>query len=150
MDRKKDLVKLQGGEYVSYGKVESVLKTSALVENVCLHADPNQDFTVAVIVPNLKAINEIVLAGAGPDKHLTADNCSGSALSPDVEAKIVQELAKFGVKNGLERFELPKKVFLDAGMEWTPDSGLVTAAFKIRRRNVYDQYSEAIAAMYKQ
>ena len=58
IDRKKDLVKLQGGEYVSYGKVESVLKTHGLVENICLYADPSKDFTVAVIVPSLTYMNE--------------------------------------------------------------------------------------------
>ena len=39
IDRKKDLVKLQFGEYVSLGKVESVLKTCPLVENVCIYGD---------------------------------------------------------------------------------------------------------------
>ena len=39
IDRKKDLVKLQFGEYVSLGKVESVLKTCSLVENICVYGD---------------------------------------------------------------------------------------------------------------
>lgn len=34
IDWKKDLVKLQHGEYISLGRVESVLKTSPLVDNV--------------------------------------------------------------------------------------------------------------------
>ena len=38
-----------------------------------------------------------------------------------------------------------KNRFLYSGREWTPESGLVTAAFKIRRRNVYDEYKEEIA-----
>ncbi len=46
VDRKKDLVKLQQGEYVSYGKVESLLKTCPIVENVCLYADPERDYMV--------------------------------------------------------------------------------------------------------
>ena len=37
IDRRKDLVKLQYGEYVSLGKVESVLKTNCLVENICIY-----------------------------------------------------------------------------------------------------------------
>ena len=58
IDRKKDLVKLQGGEYVSYGKVESVLKTHALIESICLYADPTKDYVVAVAVPNQPALKE--------------------------------------------------------------------------------------------
>ena len=40
IDRKKDLVKLQLGEYVSLGKVEALLKTCSLVENICVYGDP--------------------------------------------------------------------------------------------------------------
>ena len=42
MDRKKDLVKLQLGEYVSLGKVEAQLKTHPLVENICVYGDSYQ------------------------------------------------------------------------------------------------------------
>lgn len=59
IDRKKDLVKLQYGEYVSLGKVESELKTCSLVDNVCVYADPTKMFAVALVMPNpdhLKAI----------------------------------------------------------------------------------------------
>ncbi|KAL7012110.1 hypothetical protein ACKWTF_014638 [Chironomus riparius] len=39
IDRKKDLVKLQHGEYLSLGKIESELKTCPIVENICIYAD---------------------------------------------------------------------------------------------------------------
>ena len=133
-------MKLQGGEYVSYGKVESVLKTCALVDNICLHADPAKDYTIAVVVPNLSAVNEFV------GGQLTPDNCNDDA---EIKTKVVENLTKFGVKNGLEKFELPKKIFFDAKNEWTPESGLVTAAFKIRRRNVYEKYEDCINQMYE-
>ena len=42
IDRKKDLVKLQLGEYVSLGKVEAQLKTHPLVDNICVYGDPYQ------------------------------------------------------------------------------------------------------------
>lgn len=38
LDRKKDLVKLQAGEYVSLGKVEAALKNLPLVDNICAYA----------------------------------------------------------------------------------------------------------------
>lgn len=38
LDRKKDLVKLQAGEYVSLGKVESALKNCPLIDNICAYA----------------------------------------------------------------------------------------------------------------
>lgn len=38
LDRKKDLVKLQAGEYISLGKVEAALKNLPLVDNICVYA----------------------------------------------------------------------------------------------------------------
>lgn len=40
IDRKKDLVKLQAGEYVSLGKVEACLKLCPLIDNICVFASP--------------------------------------------------------------------------------------------------------------
>ena len=49
IDRKKDLVKLQLGEYVSLGKVESQLKTNYLVDNICVYGNP---YKVMIIGPS--------------------------------------------------------------------------------------------------
>ena len=58
LDRKKDLVKLQYGEYVSLGKVESELKTCPLVENICVYGDASKTYTVALVVPNQRHLEE--------------------------------------------------------------------------------------------
>ena len=42
IDRKKDLVKLQMGEYISLGKVETCLKVHPLVDNICVYADSSK------------------------------------------------------------------------------------------------------------
>ena len=75
IDRKKDLVKLQLGEYVSLGKVEAQLKTHPLVENICVYGDSYQvkissqrhililfvlqSYTVAVMVPIRGALEKL-------------------------------------------------------------------------------------------
>ena len=56
-DRKKDLVKLQFGEYVSLGKVESEMKTCPLVENICVYGDPTKMFIIALVVPSAKHVS---------------------------------------------------------------------------------------------
>ena len=47
----------------------------------------------------------------------------------------------------LEKFELPQKVKLVTEV-WTPDTGLVTEAFKLRRRNIETRYQKDIMRMY--
>lgn len=56
------MVKLQFGEYVSLGKVESELKTCPLVENICVYGDASKNYTVALVVPNQNQLNELATA----------------------------------------------------------------------------------------
>jgi long-chain acyl-CoA synthetase len=39
------------GEYVSLGKIEAVIKSSAIVENACVCADSTHSYPVAIVVP---------------------------------------------------------------------------------------------------
>jgi len=136
IDRKKDLVKLQHGEYISYGKVEAILKTSSVVESICLYADPNYTYAVAVVVPSTSEL--ATLSDLPPTEAI---------LLPDVQKAVVAKLEKFGLSMGLERLECPKKVLLTLD-EWTPETGLVTAAFKIRRRFIVQKYQKEIENLY--
>ena len=47
----------------------------------------------------------------------------------------------------LEKYELPQKVKLVSEV-WTPDTGLVTEAFKLRRKNIETRYLKDIMRMY--
>ena len=133
---------MQGGEYVSYGKVESVLKTHALIESICLYADPTKDYVVAVAVPNQPALKELA-------ESLAITDTAADALCKNqkILTTVITTLNTYGSKNGLEKFELPKKITLVTD-EWTPDSGLVTAAFKIRRIFIVKKYEDEIKNMY--
>jgi long-chain acyl-CoA synthetase len=54
LDRKKDLVKLRGGEYVSLTKVEMAISKVPFIENCCLCASASAEHTVLLICPNPK------------------------------------------------------------------------------------------------
>ena len=101
IDRKKDLVKLQGGEYVSYGKVESVLKTQELVENICIHADPSKDFCIAIMVPNRNALQELSETLQVDPNAPIEDLCKDS----QVIQKVIETLRTYALQNGLEKFD---------------------------------------------
>ena len=42
-------MKLQFGEYVSLGKVEAVLKTCPVVDNVCIYGESSKSYTGMII-----------------------------------------------------------------------------------------------------
>lgn len=141
IDRKKDLVKLQFGEYVSLGKVESVLKTCPLVENVCIYGDSKRSYVVALVCPERGALTRLGarLGKSGTPEELVEDR--------DVVGAALRELAAQGKLMKLQKFEIPGAVHLCLD-QWTPDSGLVTAAFKLKRRPLQDFYQTDIDRMY--
>lgn len=92
-DRKKDLVKLQAGEYVSLGKVEAELKTCPLVENICVYGDPTKTHTVALVVPHPARLAELALRAGLPDMDFER-LCENHT----VEQAVVKELAEHARK----------------------------------------------------
>jgi long-chain acyl-CoA synthetase len=58
-DRKKDLVKLAHGEYISLGRVEHTLRRSEFIDNICVVASIKHNFVVALIVPNRKHLHRL-------------------------------------------------------------------------------------------
>jgi len=143
IDRKKELVKLQMGEYVSLGRVEAQLKTHPLIENICVYGDPYKSFTVAVVVPARNSLEKL-----GKDLGKTNLNHQELCQDKEIVKAVVTILHTHGTQCTLNKWEIPRTVSLTTDM-WTPDSGLVTAAFKIRRKHVYDQYQDQIDTMYR-
>jgi len=69
--------------------------------------------------------------------------CSHSA----VEKLALAEIKKHSVKCRLQKFEIPKAIKLVSDI-WTPETGLITSAFKLKRRNVEARYKSIIDTMY--
>ena len=141
IDRKKDLVKLQAGEYVSLGKVEAEMKTCPVVENICVYGDPSKNYCVALVVANEKVLGEIAasLGITGEFEEL----CSNKII----EKAVLKELVEHSKKSRLEKFEIPAAITLCKDV-WSPDMGLVTAAFKIKRKDIQERYKADINRMY--
>ncbi|KAF4366257.1 hypothetical protein G4B88_030435 [Cannabis sativa] len=142
IDRKKDIVKLQHGEYVSLGKVEAALSVCPYVDNIMLHADPFYSYCVAVVVPSQSTLEEWALK-QGVCFTDFADLCEKGETIKEVHASLV----KVGKKARLEKFEIPAKIKLLSN-QWTPETGLVTAALKIKRDVIKKAFSEDLSRLY--
>ena len=88
-DRKKDLVKLQLGEYVSLGKVEAELKTCPVVENICVYGDSHKSYTVALVVPNQYYLEQIA-----NDLGITNKSLEELCDNPEIEKTVLQQLVE--------------------------------------------------------
>ncbi|XP_061878799.1 long-chain-fatty-acid--CoA ligase 3b isoform X2 [Entelurus aequoreus] len=141
IDRKKDLVKLQAGEYVSLGKVEAVLKNCPLVDNICAYANSDQSYVISFVVPNQKQL--MVLAERMQVRGTWEEICN----SPSMEKEVLRIIKEAALSSKLERFEIPVKVRLSAEA-WTPETGLVTDAFKLKRKALKTHYQDDIERLY--
>ena len=142
IDRKKDLVKLQFGEYISLGKVEAVLKACPFVENICIYGDSFKSFCVALVTPDPKNLKELA-----KKYNKEALSFEDMCKDKDVTGGALRDLVNYGKKLKLEKFEIPGAVTLVKD-SWLPDTGLVTAAFKLKRKPIQQFYQIDIDRMY--
>ena len=143
IDRKKDLIKLQFGEYISLSKVESELKSCDFVDNICVYGNSMDEYVIALVVPNAKAL-KILADQFGKENMSFEQLCDDKEITQEV-TKIVQQ---YGQQTQLSKREIPAKIKLCSD-EWTPDSGLVTAALKLRRKNIEQFYKNEIEKLYQ-
>ncbi|XP_059559301.1 fatty acid CoA ligase Acsl3 isoform X2 [Myotis daubentonii] len=141
IDRKKDLVKLQAGEYVSLGKVEAALKNLPLIDNICAYANSYHSYVIGFVVPNQKELTE--LARKKGLKGTWEELCN----SCEMENEVLRVLSEAAISASLEKFEIPVKIRLSPE-PWTPETGLVTDAFKLKRKELKTHYQADIERMY--
>ncbi|XP_067102448.1 long-chain-fatty-acid--CoA ligase 3a [Osmerus mordax] len=141
IDRKKDLVKLQAGEYVSLGKVEAMLKNCSLIDNICAYANSDETYVIGFVVPNQKQL--LALADQYRIRGSFEELCENLAME-EVVLTVITEAA---LAAQLERFEIPRKICLSPE-PWTPETGLVTDAFKLKRKELKTHYLSDIERMY--
>ena len=157
-------VLFKGGEYVSLGKVETIVKLMPLVDNCCVIANPIKAYCMCLITPNVKQSLEY-LSSRGvrlssdrqQDKEINNNNTNDeNVLGQIVEIfdkneKIRNEFGKEMLthcsKQGLERFETPTK-FKFVKEIWLPDSGLVTDSLKLKRKEIEKFYENDINKIY--
>ncbi|KAJ4317400.1 long-chain fatty acid-CoA ligase [Fusarium piperis] len=140
IDRIKNLIKLQGGEYIALEKLESIYRGARTVVNVMVHADPAHSRPIAVIMPEVKALMSIA-EGLGVDEHDMYHDAR-------VKEAVLEDLRSTGKRGGLAAMELVAGVVLTHD-EWTPHSGLVTATQKLNRRVIIETFKREIAAVLK-
>ncbi|KAE8679695.1 Long chain acyl-CoA synthetase 9 [Hibiscus syriacus] len=142
IDRKKDIVKLQHGEYISLGKVEAALLSSHFVDNLMVHADPFHSYCVALIVPSQEVLEKWAKE-AGIEYKDFPELCDKAETVTEVQ----KSLSKVAKDVKLNKFEVPAKINLMAEA-WTPESGLVTAALKIKREQLKTRFKDELQKMY--
>lgn len=146
IDRKKNLVKTQNGEYIALEKIESIYRSNKYVLNVCCYADENKVKPMAIVLPNEAAVKQLIIELG------LAENAESVEISHFLENKkllkaITDSVVNTGKQGGLNGIELILGVVL-VDDEWTPESGYVTSAQKLQRKKILASVQEKVDALY--
>ncbi|CCF52148.1 hypothetical protein NDA11_003370 [Ustilago hordei] len=136
IDRKKNLVKLSGGEYIAIERLESVYKSSNLVSNICVHAHSDAKQPMAIIFPredNLVAAAQKI--GASGDLEELCKN-------RDVAKMVMDDVNMVGKKAGFKNLEMLQTVLL------VHEELAMTAAQKLSRKDIVKKYEGEIKKLY--
>ena len=137
IDRKKNLVKLSGGEYIAIERLESVYKSSNLVSNICVHADSNAKQPMAIIFPR-----EDNLIGAIERAGLQKRELEELCHDRKVQEIVLKDVNAVGKKAGFKNLEQLQTVLL------VPEELAMTAAQKLSRKDIIKKYNDEIKKIY--
>ncbi|CAG8484402.1 9547_t:CDS:2 [Scutellospora calospora] len=143
IDRKKNLVKLSNGEYIALEKLESVYKSTLFISNICVCANSFLNKPVALIHPV-----EAQLRNVAKEKNLGNMDFEQLCSNKEITTTVFQACLTQAKKAGLKPAEMLGDITLVPD-EWTPQNGLMTAASKIKRKDIQDKYKTDLDRMYK-
>ncbi|MEC8251584.1 MAG: long-chain fatty acid--CoA ligase [Planctomycetota bacterium] len=139
--RAKDTIVLAGGENVEPEPIETLIKTSPLIEQAVVVGQDEKALGV-LIVPSADALEHEI-----PKSEWDAQ---GDALQGDGVKKLFRaELDRLVTReNGCRPTDrIATLQVLAEGL--TPDNGLLTQTLKVRRHVVAERYAELIAALFR-
>jgi fatty acid CoA ligase FadD9 len=136
IDRKKNVLKLAQGEFVSTSRLEELYAAgSPFIHQVYIHGDSLRAYLLAVIVPERRAVETALRArGEEPD---------GVA----VKALIRDELGRIAQEAPLNSFEIPRD-FLIEPEPFSWQTGLLTESGKAMRPRLRAYYGEQLERLY--
>lgn len=143
IDRKKNILKLSQGEYIAPERIETILLRSKVVAEAFVHGESLESYCVTVMVPNPEELLNLAKRANIPEAPLE-DLCKNE----EVKKLVLAELDRVGKLEGLQGFEIPRKVHL------RPDSfgkdGLMTATMKLKRYEVRVFHNDIFHKLYKE
>ena len=123
-------------------QIESVLKSCPLVDNICVCGGSYSNHVTALVSPNQKNLLRMTQQ-MGLTSHTITDVCNNKEVNKRVYLSIVETATTAGIS----KKEIPVKIRLVCD-EWTPDNDMLTAAMKMKRKNVENRYRDEIQWLF--
>jgi long-chain acyl-CoA synthetase len=139
IDRKKDIMITAGGKNITPSEIENSLKFSSFIKEAVIVADRRR-FVSALIQIDFESVSKWAT-----DENILFTNFKSLVENPTVFALIQKEVEKSN--SHMPQVQQVRKFHLFT-KELDHDDGEVTATMKVKRKSIYEKYTEEIEAMY--
>lgn len=143
IDRKKNIFKLQQGEYVAPEKIENILSISPWIQQIMVYGNSYESYILAIIVPSESYVMQ--WARKNGIKGSFEDLCA----SQELNKTILKNITDISREKKLVGFEIIKKIHLMAE-PFTMESGLMTPTLKIKRIAANKRFEKVFNDLYAQ
>jgi fatty acid CoA ligase FadD9 len=136
IDRRRNILKLSQGEFVSVSRIEGVLTAaSPFIAQAYVYGNALRSYTLAVVVPNMDNIRvELIESSTEP----------GS-----IKALLRREVARAAQAAHLAPHEIPRDILVE--MEpFSRENGLLTESNKMARPQLKRLYGQQLEGLYQQ
>jgi long-chain acyl-CoA synthetase len=143
VDRKKNLIKLKGGEYVAIESMENAFASSPYCSAVCVIANGDLDVPLAFVNANVSKLKEWA-----SKNNVSYDSVSDLCEKDETRKAVVKSMVAAGKEAGLNSLEVRIKDCCLVTKEWGPGHGM-TATMKIDRKEICRMHEKELQAMMK-
>lgn len=138
-DRKKDLIKTDGGKYVAPQKIEALLKSSPFVSQVHIHGDQRK-FVVALVTLERDYAKKFA-----EQRGISYPSYAALAQHPAITEAVRKVVAEANAK--LSSYETVKR-FLILPDEFSIENGELTPSLKIKRKVIDQKFKRELDSLY--
>ncbi|CAG2112000.1 unnamed protein product [Medioppia subpectinata] len=138
IDRRKDLFKLQNGQYVSLENIEAALKSCQYVDHICVCGGDYSNELTALVSPNRANLHKLA-----KELGIKGSEVGDLCVNPHLRERIYAAIVRTGQSAGISTKEIPVRIHLVPD-EWSPDNDMMTAAMKMKRKTVERVYRNEI------
>jgi long-chain acyl-CoA synthetase len=138
-DRKKEIFKISSGKYIAPQVIENKLKESMFIDQAMVSGE-NQKFASALITPDFQFLHEWATVQNIPfkdDKELIGNPLIFTCYQKEVN----------GINQNLSDHEKIKRFRL-VSEEWTMQTGELSPTLKLKRKVLYERYSDIINEIF--
>ncbi|KAJ6232559.1 long-chain-fatty-acid--coa ligase [Anaeramoeba flamelloides] len=139
IDRKKNILKLQQGEYVAPEHLENIFIRCPAIGQCYVYGSSYENSLVAIIVPDFEAL------GVSLNDE---EACKKCAEDPKTRKIIEEQLLQISKKEKIKGFEYIKEFHIESKM-FTIENGLLTDTFKLKRLKAKESYKEVFVQLYE-